>query len=641
MNYPPLSSIQIEGGFWGRWQIVNQQTTIPAMYKQMASTGRIEAFKLNWKPGMPNPPHIFWDSDVAKWIEAASYTLVTHPNPSLEALLDEVIALIAGAQQPDGYLNTHYTVVEPGKRWTNLRERHELYCAGHLIEAGVAHFQATGKRTLLEVVMRFADHIASAFGPGPQQKHGYPGHEEIELALFKLYHATSEKRYFELARYFVEERGKQPYYYDLEARERGEDPADYHFKTHEYTQSHLPIRQQPTAVGHCVRAMYFYSGAADLAKETDDASLKQALDRLYGSVLRQMYLTGGIGPSRFNEGFSRDYDLDNESAYAETCASVGLFLWMQRMLLLDLDGRYADTAERALYNGALSGLSLDGTHFFYENPLQISRPREKAYRAPHHRQDWFDCACCPANISRLIAQLGSFIYSTDEESIAVHHYIQGRARLKVAGTPLTLEQETNYPWEGRGRLVLSLEQPATFTLKLRIPGCCRGPVLSLNGREVENTPVKGYIGLEREWKDGDELILDLDMPVHTVYADPRVTADLGKVALQRGPLVYCLEGVDNAGALDDLALPRSATLEARLEPDLLGGVVTIQGDALRVFHEPFECSEPFPYGDARPSQGLYMTEPPVYAHTHFKAVPYFTWDNRQEGDMAVWIREVW
>jgi uncharacterized protein len=632
MNYPPLSSIQLEGGFWGRWQIANQQATIPAMYTQMAATGRIEAFKLNWKPGMPNPPHIFWDSDVAKWIEAASYTLVTHPNRQLADLLDEVIALIAGAQQPDGYLNTHYTVVEPGKRWTNLRERHELYCAGHLIEAGVAHFQATGKRSLLDVVMRYADHIASVFGPGPEQKHGYPGHEEIELALFKLYHATGEQRYFELARYFIEERGKQPHYYDLEARARGEDPANYHFKTHEYTQSHLPVRQQQTAVGHCVRAMYFYSGVADLAKETGDVSLKEALDRLFGSVQRQMYLTGGIGPSRFNEGFSRDYDLDNESAYAETCASVGLFLWMQRMLLLDLDGKYADTAERALYNGALSGLSLDGTHFFYENPLLISRQREKAMRAPHHRQNWFDCACCPSNISRLIAQLGSFIYSTDGESIAVHHYIQGRARLEVAGTQLSLEQVTNYPWEGQVRLVLSLEHPARFALKLRIPGCCRGPVVSLNGKALEVAPVKGYASLEREWKDGDEVHLDLDMPVQTVYADPRVSADLGRVALQRGPLVYCLEGVDNGGTLDELALPRSATLEARFEPDLLGGVMTIQGEALRLVlsaHAP-----------SSRHASLYENEPPVYMNVPFKAVPYFTWDNRQEGDIAVWIREV-
>ena len=281
------------------------------------------------------------------------------------------------------------------------------------------------------------------------------------------------------------------------------------------------------------------------------------------------------------------------------------------MLLLDLDGKYADTAERALYNGALSGLSLDGTHFFYENPLQISRQREKAYRAPHHRQDWFDCACCPSNISRLIAQLGSFIYASDEESLVVHHFIQSRATLKVGETEVGVVQETNYPWEGEVKLVFSLAQPTYFTLKLHIPGCCRGPILSLNGREVENTPVKGYIGLEREWKDGDELILDLDMPVYTVYADPRVTADLGKVALQRGPLVYCLEGVDNDGALDELALPRSATLETRFEPDLLGGVVTIRGDALRIIPEPFKGLVTSAEGNIGLSQGLYFTEPPL------------------------------
>jgi DUF1680 family protein len=313
---------------------------------------------------------------------------------------------------------------------------------------------------------------------------------------------------------------------------------------------------------------------------------------------------------------------------------------MQRMLLLDLDGKYADTAERALYNGALSGLSLDGTHFFYENPLQISRQREKALRAPHHRQDWFDCACCPSNISRLIAQLGSFIYSTDGESIAVHHYIQSRARLEVGGRQVNLEQVTNYPWDGQVRLVLSLEQPARFTLKLRIPGACRGPMICLNGREIECTLVKGYISVDREWRNGDELVLDVEMPVHTVYADPQVTADLGKVALQRGPLVYCLEGVDNDGALDELALPRSATLETRFEPDLLGGVVTIRGDALRIISEPFKGLVTSAEGNIGLSQGLYFTEPPVYSHSQFKAVPYFAWDNREEGDMAVWVREV-
>jgi DUF1680 family protein len=288
----------------------------------------------------------------------------------------------------------------------------------------------------------------------------------------------------------------------------------------------------------------------------------------------------------------------------------------------------------------LSGLSLDGTHFFYENPLQISRQREKAFRPPHHRQDWFDCACCPSNISRLIAQLGRFIYSTDGESIAVHHFIQSHADLKVGEAQVSLDQETNYPWEGAVKLVFSLKQPTLFTLKVHIPACCRGPMICLNGREIECTPEKGYISLDREWRDEDELVLDVEMPVHTVYADPQVTADLGKVALQRGPLVYCLEGVDNDGALDELALPRSSTLETRFEPDLLGGVVTIRGDALRIIPEPFQGLVTSAGSNSELPQGLYITEPPVYSHTHFKAVPYFAWDNREEGDMAVWVREV-
>jgi DUF1680 family protein len=352
----PLNNVTIDGGFWGPRLEINRQRTLPIEYKQCKDTGRIDAFRLDWKPGAGPAPHIFWDSDVAKWIEAASYALNSHPDAALEGVVDETIALIASAQQADGYLNTHFTVVEPGKRWTNLRDRHELYCAGHLIEAGVAHFQATGKRALLDVVCRYADHIAAVFGPGPAQKRGYPGHEEIELALVKLYRATGERRYLDLSLYFINERGSQPHYYDLEALERGEEPGKFRFKTYAYMQAHLPVREQRQVVGHAVRAMYLYAAMADLAAETGDESLLQACEVLWEDLcLRKMYLTGGIGPSTDNEGFTGAYDLPNETAYAETCASIGLVFWAQRMLQSGCESRYADVMEGALYNGVLIG----------------------------------------------------------------------------------------------------------------------------------------------------------------------------------------------------------------------------------------------------------------------------------------------
>lgn len=631
MDYLPLKNVTISGGFWGAWQEVNRTATIPAIFQQLNAAGQIEALRMRWKPGMPNPPHIFWDSDTAKWLEAASCSLATHPDQALEAQVNEVIALLARAQQPDGYLNSHFTQVEPEKRWTNERDNHELYCAGHLIEAAVAHYQATGVRSFLDIMRRYADYIATIFGPNPGQKRGYPGHQEIELALFKLYCATGEKRYFDLMSFFIEERGRQPHYYDLEARARGDDPAKYTFKTYEYNQSHAPLREQDKAVGHCVRAMYFYSAAADLAAETGDPSLKIALEQLYRSVMRQMYITGALGPNRLNEGFTNDYDLPNESAYAETCASIGLFLWMQRMLRLDLDGQYADVAERCLYNGILSGLSLDGKRFFYENPLTVSRLRELIYRPVHHRQAWFECACCPPNVSRLLASMGAFVYAQDEYDVIVHHYMSGSARFTIQNTPVTLLQETAFPWQATVRITLIPAKPTRFGLKLRIPGWCHGYTLHVNSTSLEATPVKGYLRLEREWKEGDEVLLEMEMAVRNVYADPHVTADLGRIALQRGPLVYCFEEMDNDGPLETLVLPRSATMETRFEPDLLGGIVTISGSALRVKQTMT--------GFLPDLAGLYGMHTPQANRVRFKAVPYYAWDNRTSGDMAVWMRE--
>ena len=623
----PFTRVTVDDAFWAPRIRANRERTIPFEYEQCRITGRIDALRLAWKPGDQPVPHIFWESDVAKWIEAASYSLATHPDAKLDALLDEVIVLLAGAQGPDGYLNVHFTVVEPEKRFTNLRDWHELYCAGHLIEAAVAHFEATGKRSLLDVLCRYADYVATVFGPGEGQRRGYCGHPEIELALVKLYRATGERRYLDLAKFFVDERGDQPHYYDAEREARGaggvnEDRGDRHYVrpgggwTYEYNQAHRPLREQDRVVGHSVRAMYIYSAMADLAGEYGDESLVRACERLWQHLTGSlMYVTGGIGSSAFNEGFTADFDMPNESAYCETCASIGLVFWASRLLHLDCDGRYADVLERALYNGVVSGVSLDGERFFYENPLESV--------GKHRRQEWFDCACCPPNIARLLASLSGYVYSESASEAVVHLYVQGEAKLNVAGGSLTLRQTTEYPWNGRVNVAVEPSAPARFALKLRIPGWCRQASISVNGEVVPFVAERGYARIEREWRAGDVVTLDLAMPVERVHADPRVRADVGRVALQRGPIIYCLEAVDNGAGLNALALPRDAKLSVEVMSDLLGGVAVIAGQALKT-----EWS-----GD------VYSASPGEQVAVPFTAVPYCVWENREPGEMLVWVRE--
>src|SRR5262245_4541741 len=585
-RYTPLAhtDVTIDDAFWAPRQRVSRERTIPHIYRQCQQTGRIDAFRPDWVPGPGIEPfrrpaggasHVmFWDSDIAKWLEAASYSLRTHPDPALDALLDEVIALIAQAQHPDGYLNTWFTTVDPQMRWKNLRDWHELYDAGHLIEAAVAHYQATGKRTLLDVLCRYVDHIDRTFGAEPGKRRGYCGHPEIELALVKLARATGERRYLELSRYFVDERGRQPHYFDQETRERGEDPAVFWARGYEYNQSHMPVREQPEVVGHAVRAVYLYSAMADLAGEYGDASLLAACRRLWQHLTtKRMYVMGGIGTSKSNEGFTGDYDLPNESAYAETCAAIGLVFWAHRMLQLELDRRYSDIAELALYNAVISGVALDGETFFYDNPL--------ASTGAHHRTPWFSCPCCPPNLARLLASLGSYIYSQSATDAVVHFYIQSAGQLQIGGQPITLRQETRYPWDGAVALQVELERPAQFGLRLRIPGWCAAPRVSVNGTPVDLAAniEGGYLRIERTWQSGDQVALDLPMPVERLYAHPAVAADVGRVALRRGPLIYCLEQVDHEVPLSRIALPEEAELAAQFEPELLGGVVAIDGSA--------------------------------------------------------------
>jgi DUF1680 family protein len=632
MLITPLSlrDVDIQGGFWGHYQTLVHQATLPAVHEQLEQRGTMDALKLNWQPGMPNKPHIYWESDLAKWLEAASYVLAKQPDAALEQQVDEAIALLAGAQQPDGYLNAYYTVVEPGKRWTNLRDQHELYCAGHLIEAAVAHHEATGKDSLLKVMLRYADLIDHHFGPGDQQMHGYPGHEEIELALIRLHRLTGDERYFKLSQYFIEQRGQQPHYYDQEAWARGEDPANFRHGTYEYNQSHQPIREHQQAVGHAVRATYLYAAATDLAAATGDETLVAALRRVADNLIqRRMYITGGIGSMRANEGFTIDYDLPNDTGYAETCAAIGLFFWMHRMLHLEGDGRYADIMERALYNGILSGISLDGRSFFYENLLAVKRGTERTRFTPYHRQSWFSVSCCPPNVSRLFASLNQYLYAQGAAEIVVHHYVSSRARFQIAEQTVELTQQTQYPWDGEINLILTLAQPTAFTLRLRVPGWCRAYAVMVNGAAVEVDTEWGYVAIRRMWQAGDAVNLHLEMPIERVYAHPEVRANKGRVALQRGPVVYCLESADNGRDLDAIVLPRNSSLEAHFIDDLLGGVVVIEGDALRE-ERPLEAG----------SEELYVFTPPVRHPCRLRAIPYYAWDNRVSGDLLVWLREI-
>lgn len=616
------TAVTFEDTFWAPRLHNLRERSLPLMYEQFSRNGHLAAFQGTWTREKNPIPYAFWESEVTKWLEAACYSLATHPDPELGQQVDEVIALVASIQQPDGYLNVWFTQVEPEKRWTNLRDWHELYCAGHLIEAAVAHFDATGKRTLLDVVCRYAAHIDSVFGREEGKKPGYCGHEEIELALIKLYRTTQEPRYLRLAHYFVEERGRQPIYFDEEARARGEDPDEFWAKTYEYCQAHLPVREQGEVVGHAVRAMYLYSALADLAKELDDHSLLESCEHLWQHLAStRMYLTGGLGSSADNEGVTADYDLPNAAAYAETCAAIGLVFWSHRMLQLNTDGRYADVLERALYNGVLSGLSLDGSSFFYENPLES--------HGDHHRQAWYRCACCPPNVVRLLASLGSYVYSTADADILVHMYVESTLNLSVGGQHVIVRQETAYPWDGTVQLQVEPETPAKFTMSLRIPSWCKDTYLSVNGEDVSVTDClqNGYVRLERLWQSGDRIDLHLDMPVERVYPHPDIRADAGRVALQRGPLVYCLETADNAIPLQRIRLPESAELESEFVPTILGGVTLIRGTARALETEDW-------------SDTLYRATPAHDVPHDLIAIPYCAWDNRLPGDMCVWINSV-
>jgi DUF1680 family protein len=627
--------VQIKGGFWGERQTTNREVTIPAVYHQSKITGRLDA----WNPENAEHPvtHIFWDSDTAKWIEAVGYSVATHPNPEFERQVDEVVAWMQQVQLEDGYTNSHFIAVEPQNRWLNLRDRHELYCAGHLIEGAIVYAQATGKRKILDVLCRYADNIDATFGRQEGQKRGYCGHPELELALVRLFHATGEQRYFDLAKYFVDERGQEPHYYDKEALERGDNPRHFWAGSYHYCQAHSPVRDQTEVIGHSVRACYLFAGATDVALETGDEELAKVVHLLWDDLTqRQMYITGGVGSAHTIEGFTFPFDLPNETAHSETCSSIALVYWAQRMFSLDPDSRYIDAMERALYNCILSGISYEGSLFFQCNPLEAhphvspyGRLDSLAATTHHQRLEWYDVSCCPPNLARLVASIGNYFYATTPERIYIQLYNQNRAKLRVAGKSLEIEQETNYPWDGDIRIRLTMPEAINVELALRIPRWCREFQLTLNGEAVSTATERGYVVIKREWKNGDELHLSLAMPIERIAAHPNVRQDVGCIALQRGPIVYCLEEADNGVGLAHLTIPRGSQLSYEYDERLFGGVSTIRGEALR--------TEPNNWGSElyEPQSNIDFVQRPL----SFKAIPYCFWANRQLGEMRVWIRE--
>lgn len=618
-----FTQVKIADTFWAPRIQTNREKSLLHNIEWCEKTGRISNFDKAAKKEGKFEGIYFNDSDLYKVIEGASYSLSTHPDAELDKRLDDIIARIAAAQQSDGYINTYYTLVKPDERWSNLPVMHELYCAGHMFEAAVAHYRATGKRTFLDVACRFADYIDTIFGP-PPKRNGVPGHEEIELALVKLYQATGNEKYFKLAKFFVDMRGRADGRMRWDVKAKKLVPHD---KTDgAYDQDHLPIVEQSEPVGHAVRAMYCYSGAADVAAYTGDRGYIDALDRLFtNTVLRKMYVTGAIGSTSHGEAFGKNYELPNETAYCETCASIGMALWNHRMALLHGDGRYADVVERVIYNGFLAGVHMEGKLFFYVNPL--------ASKGNHHRQPFFSCACCPTNVVRFLPSLPGYVYAVDDAGISVNLYAASTAQIEHKAAKVRLVQKTDYPWQGGIELSVEPDKQAAFELRLRIPEWARvnqspaddlyqyrqpvgrGIILKVNGKVEGLNLAKGYAVIRRQWKAGDKVELDLPMDVRRVYAHNEVQADRGRVALQRGPLVYCLEAADNGRGLNHVYLPADAELKTEHRGDLLGGVTVIKAAGRKRQLE----------GEDQPADLL--------------AVPYYAWDHREPGEMLVWIPE--
>ncbi len=623
-DYPirpiPFTQVRFTDRFWLPRLETNRTVTLPTLFRMDEVTGRVD--NLRKAAGMMEGPFSgrrFNDSDVFKAMEAAAYSLASHPDPVLENEMDALTGIIAAAQEEDGYLYAARTVdpdhPAPGagaERWVHLQGSHELYNAGHLYEAAVAYFQATGKRALLDVALRNADLILNTFGPG--KRLDTSGHQEIELGLVKLFRVTGNRRFLEEAEFFLDQRGR-PHdhlpYPDTSAFAIYNDRA--------YRQDHLTVLEQTEAVGHAVRAAYQYAAMADVAALSGHAGYVRAIGRLWEDVVSgKLYLTGGIGARAVSEAFGEKYELPNASAYTETCAAVGNVFWNHRMFLLHGHGCYLDVMERTLYNGLLSGVSLEGDRFFYENPLES--------KGGYERSDWFACSCCPGNIARLLSSLPGYMYAVQGKTLYVALFAESEARLTMRGIPVELIQETRYPWDGKVTIRVKTARQGRWTMAVRVPGWAEGRPLesdlyrymdprsapiswAVNGLNITPRLKKGFARIRRQWKDGDQVAVDFPMPVRTVAAHPSVPDDREKAAFERGPVVYCTEGVDHGGRVLDLQIAPGARPEPVFEEDLLGGVTVLKGEALR--------------GNRKVPLSL---------------VPYYAWAHRGPGEMTVWLK---
>ena len=617
-----VGSVSISDPFWQRLQAQSRDKTLPAQLAEMERRGYLQALTLTWREGDPYTPHVFWESDLAKWIEAASYSLAVAPDAELEAEVDRVIGLLAAAQQDDGYLNAYWTTVGAGRRFTDHQDAHELYCAGHLIEAGVAHFESTGKRTLVDVVIRYADLIDAQFAETGPDAGGYDGHPEIELALMRLYRLTGDERYAALARRLLDNRGTEPAFFPRETARRGDDGMFAHVfpgRTEHpelyapYNQSHAPVRAQREAVGHAVRAVYLYTGMTDAAVDAHDEAIAEAVDALWEDVTgRKMYVTANIGTDHRFEAFGAPFELPNAGAYGETCASIGLANWAERLGNATRDARYFDVLELALYNGALAGRSADGTHYFYENVLSSDGTVE--------RKEWFTTSCCPPNLARFTAALGRLVYSTTADSIAVDLLLASEFRTAVGAASVVVVQETDYPRTPGATIRVEVDRPSSFDLALRIPTWVENVRLA-EGSVAWTAEADGYLIFDREWSGTAEIQLEFTLPTRRLHAHPAIADDRGKVAVQRGPLIYCLEEVDAGFPTSTASLSAVAFDTA---PDSLSGQTELLATVI-----PADFDDPRPYTEGA------RVKPAV----RVRLVPYFFWGNRGRGTMDVWLHQ--
>lgn len=628
----PFTQVKLTDHFWLPRIEINRTVTIPASFERCESTGRVKNFIMAAKKsGKFATRYPFDDTDIYKTIEGASFSLAVHPDARLEAYLDTLITIIGNAQEPDGYLYTSRTINpnEPhswsGKeRWEKERElSHELYNAGHLYEAAAAHYQATKKTTLLNIALKNADLVCSVFGP--DRKHVAPGHEIVEMGLVKLYRITGKKEYLSTAKFFVEERG---HYNGYDAKSMDQ------WKNGSYWQDDIPVVNQQEAEGHAVRAGYLYSAVADVAALTGDDSLLAAIDRIWTNMVeKKMYVQGGVGAVGSGESYGKNYELPNATAYNETCAAVANVYWNYRMFLLHGDSKYIDVLEKTLYNGLISGIGLDGKSFFYTNAMQVKGNFSHA-DMENTRSGWFECSCCPTNLARLIPSIPGYMYAQKEDNLYVNLFINGTANLKIKNTQLEIIQQNGYPWNGNLSFTINPANTTAFNLKLRVPGWARNKAMpstlysfvvntpnliniKVNGKLVEYTMQNGYAVINRTWKKNDVVEMELPMEVKRVVANEKVTDDNGKVALQRGPIMYCAEWVDNNRKTSNIIIPANTQFTTEFKPDLLNGVMVLKAQV--------------------PAVVVTGTDNISTVKQNFTAIPYYSWANRGKGEMMLWF----